>query len=136
MEKREIMFEHYENPKHKSNEVLSQSVEDGSITGCADTLVLSIEFENDKLTKIRWNGDGCSIFVSSVDILCEQLLNKTKIQIINIINEYEKMVKTSTLPNDIDLNKLTIFIDVKKHLNRLECALIGSRAFKRVLKIG
>jgi nitrogen fixation NifU-like protein len=90
-------------------------------------------FINDKLYSVVWNGEGCAIFKSSVDIFLEHILNKSKKQIIKIANEYEKFINQKPA-NEKILGKLIIYKNVKKQFNRLICANIISQSIIKNLK--
>ena len=78
---------------------------------------------------------GCSIFLSSVELMIQQILNKNKLEINEILNEYKTMIDTSTISQrggEI-LGKLVVYQNVRVHLNRLECASIIFRLIKKAV---
>ncbi|MBU4691322.1 Fe-S cluster assembly sulfur transfer protein SufU [Mycoplasma zalophi] len=135
LEKREIIYSHYEKPNNFSEYKDAKSILDHSNTGCADNLVLNVEVENNILKNATFNGIGCSIFMAASDIMIDILKNKTINEIKLIINEYENMIFNSKINNPDILGDLIIFENVRVHMNRVECATIISRSFKKALNI-
>ncbi|QJR43961.1 Fe-S cluster assembly sulfur transfer protein SufU [Mycoplasma miroungirhinis] len=135
LEKREIIYSHYEKPNNFLKYQDAKSILDHSNTGCADNLVLNVEIKNNILTNASFNGIGCSIFIAATDIMIDILKNKTIDEIKIIIQEYENMILNSKVNNMEILGDLVIFENVKIHLNRVECAIIISRSFKKALNI-
>ncbi|WP_261368983.1 iron-sulfur cluster assembly scaffold protein [Mycoplasma struthionis] len=136
-QKQKIIFEAYQNPQYKKDKIIetNKTIKEHSLV-CVDDIKINFEFENDYLKNVEYEATGCAIFLSSVEIMIKENINKTKKQIQNILETYFKMINSTELnENEADLlNKLTVFQNVKVHLNRLECASIIYRSFKKGLE--
>jgi nitrogen fixation NifU-like protein len=74
---KEIILDHYRNPRNKGN------INDAEISAqdynpvCGDKLTLDIKLENDVVSDIKFDGEGCAISQASASILTEMLMGKT-----------------------------------------------------------
>jgi aminotransferase protein U homolog (nitrogenfixation protein nifU) len=71
--------------------------------------------------------------LASVDLAIDLFINKQKEEIIELLDIYFKMINTSQIA-DKDYEKLgalAVFKNVKNNFNRLECASIIYRAFRK-----
>ncbi|MGX9339532.1 iron-sulfur cluster assembly scaffold protein [Mycoplasma sp. 1781] len=132
-EKQQIIFNSYSEPKHSLSIPRGNGIKEHSRV-CVDDIELNLLFENDKLIDAKYYATGCAIFISSVELMIDQVLNKDKSEILCILEEYFKLInREEQIDINIDLGKLLVFENVKVHLNRLECASIVYRAFKKGL---
>lgn len=133
-EKREIIMNYYLNPKFKIN---NPNVELQSFylhsSSCVDEITLFYDLNKNKYEYIA---QGCAVFLSSVDIFIEKIVSLNLKDKNRLIEAYYKLVNKNNISNDdyLFLDKLTVFENVKKHLNRLECALMIVELFKQILK--
>ena len=99
---------------------------------CVDEITL---YYDDDKKDLKFVAQGCAIFLSSSEIFIERIKeigfeNKNQ-----LIETYEKLINfPENITNDEKefLEKLIIFQNVNKHLNRKECALIISNIFKQI----
>ena len=108
------ILDHYKNPRNYG------SIKGASITSqennysCGDKINIDIKTRGDKLVDLKFNGSGCAISVAGISILSEQIIGKTKKQILKL--------------------KLA---DIKKYLgvpiseSRVKCAMIGLMAVQK-----
>ncbi|PYF43705.1 iron-sulfur cluster assembly scaffold protein [Metamycoplasma alkalescens] len=130
-EKQKIIFDCYSTPKYKLNTKKNQGISEHSSV-CVDEIELYLSFKNDLLVNAEYYAIGCAIFIASIELMIENLLNKTKKEINEILDQYFQMINEGNTQNkNFDLGKLSVFENVKIHLNRLECASIIYRAFKK-----
>ncbi|MBN4089408.1 iron-sulfur cluster assembly scaffold protein [Mycoplasma enhydrae] len=130
IEKQKIIFNAYSNPQYNlKNKKEGGIFEHSSI--CVDELTLYLTFQNNVLIKANYFAEGCAVFIASVELVIEQLLNKNKEDINKILDAYFEMINQKEYDSNVKLNKLIVFENVKAHLNRLECASIVYRAFKK-----
>lgn len=131
--KRELIMEYYLNPKFK---IITPNKNLESIylhsSSCVDEITLFYDLKNNKYEYIA---KGCAVFLSSVEIFIERIISLRLEEQQKIMNSYYKLLNKENISNEdyIFLDKLTIFENVKKHLNRLECALMIYYAFQKIL---
>ncbi|PWC08873.1 iron-sulfur cluster assembly scaffold protein [Mycoplasmopsis arginini] len=134
-EKQAIIFNAYSNPQYKLTNKTNKGICEHSSV-CVDDLELNLMFKKNILIEVNYFAEGCAIFISSIEIMIKELLNKDKKQINDILENYFKLInKEELIDNNVELGQLTVFENVKIHLNRLECASIIYRAFKKGLNV-
>ncbi|MEA4134386.1 SUF system NifU family Fe-S cluster assembly protein [Mycoplasma sp. 2704] len=129
-EAREMIMEHYKNPVNKKD--LDDKFQTHYSNTCSDKVQLDIQWENDKIKEANFNGIGCAIFVASTDMFLSLIKNKTKEEVSNLISLFEKFVNQEQLSHEqiTKLENLWVFYNVKSHLNRVNCALLITKAYQ------
>ncbi len=73
----EFLLDRYENPRYKRRlEDADVSMEGGN-PGCGDIVRLYLKFDGDRLAKISFEGQGCTISQASADVLAEMVEGQT-----------------------------------------------------------
>lgn len=133
MIKREIIMDHYENPRNKGlvddPRYLKINMNSES---CIDDIDIQILVENNIIKDFRFDGVGCTISTASTSILSELVINENVETAYKIIKEYDNMIKE--LPYDeMLLQEAVVFKDVSKQANRIKCAMIGFNGLLELL---
>ena len=123
---RATILAHYENPYHKetpqnAGEFMQMSL---NSTGCIDNFILYLQVENDKVVTGYFDGYGCTISIASTSILLEMIEGMEINQVLEIIAEYKKMLKSEPYDKDI-LNEAIVFANTVRQPSRIRCATIG-----------
>lgn len=108
-----MILEHYRNPVNfgtvENPDVISKEYN----PSCGDIVEIQIKFNDGKIGDIKFQGQGCAISQSSVDILIDILKNKT-------VDEVKSITAESFLKVlGIELSPL-----------RMKCALLGLKTLK------
>ena len=87
--KRQIIMDHYENPRNKSlvNDPRYLKVNMNS-ESCIDDIDIQILVEDNIIKDFRFDGVGCTISTASTSILSELVINKTIDEALTIIQNY------------------------------------------------
>lgn len=133
MIKREIIMDHYENPRNKGlvddPRYLKINMNSES---CIDDIDIQILVEDNIIKDFRFDGVGCTISTASTSILSELVINESVEKAYEIIKEYDNMIKE--LPYDeMLLQEAVVFKDVSKQANRIKCAMIGFNGLLELL---
>ncbi len=109
----EMILEHYRNPVNfgtvENPDVISKEYN----PSCGDIVEIQIKFNDGKIGDIKFQGQGCAISQSSVDILIDLLKNKP-------LDEVKSITAESFLKVlGIELSPL-----------RMKCALLGLKTLK------
>lgn len=134
---REIIMEHYKNPRNKG------LVDDPSyITvhiknpSCGDDITVQSKFENGIVKDCRHDGHGCSICCSSASVMTETVIDKTTEEAKKIADNYLLMVTNKSFDETIDLEEAAVYSGVRQFPARVKCASIAWQAFVETLKKG
>ena len=128
----EVILDHYKHPQHKGlNPVFTAQVSHVN-TSCGDEITLNLKVENNIITSITWDGQGCSISQASVSMLSDLVANKSLEEADAIVKSFsELMASKGTSSGDSEiLEDAVVFAGVSKFPGRVKCALLGWMAFK------
>ena len=110
----EVILDHYQNP-HNYGEMPDADVElQGGNPGCGDIVKLFLKFNGDKLDKISYTGEGCTISQAATSMLTDSVQGLTVDQIENLdyrmIEDLlsEELVKTRPKCSTLALDTLKI----------------------------
>ncbi len=86
---REVILDHYRNPRNKKLVAPAdiEYEEDNPICGDHIHLTLKVD-ENQVVTEVGWDGDGCAISQASASMLYEELVGKSLEDIRKIDKDY------------------------------------------------
>ena len=131
--KRTIILENYQNPTNKG------LIEDQSYLkvnmnneSCIDEINLMVKTENNVIKDIRFDGEACAICTSATSIMINTLINKDIDSVLNIYNNYEKMINEEDYDGEV-LEDAIVYSDIAKQPNRKKCALLPWWGIKRII---
>ena len=133
MIKREIIMDHYENPRNKGLVDDPRYIKvNMNSESCIDDIDIQILVEGNIIKDFRFDGVGCTISTASTSILSELVIDNTIENAYEIIKQYDNMIKE--LPYDEQLLlEAVVFKDVSKQANRIKCAMIGFNGLLELL---
>ena len=131
---REIIMDHYQNPRNKreENDPSYVSVYMDSVS-CIDKIYIQMKVENDVLVDVCWHGVGCAIAKSSTSIMSELLNGKTVAEAKNIIDNYLAMINEQEYDESL-LDEAIVFMNTSKQAARIKCATIGWNGMNQILE--
>ncbi|MGL6124921.1 MAG: iron-sulfur cluster assembly scaffold protein [Metamycoplasmataceae bacterium] len=133
-QKREIIMDYYLHPKRKkSPDFITDNLQTyyHHSNNCVDEITLiKLDKENDYCYKAV----GCAVFLASTDIFLEEAAKNNFSNISQLSSAFEKLVNQNDMTEkELEIiGKLSVFSNVKKHLNRVECSLMITEVFKKI----
>jgi nitrogen fixation NifU-like protein len=131
--KREIILEHYQNPKNKG------LIEDDSYIrvntnneSCIDEIDLMVKLEDNKIIDARFDGEACAICTSSTSIMINTILGKTLDEASQILTNFSNMIDEKEYDESI-LEEAVVYDDVCKQPSRKKCALLPWWGLEKVV---
>lgn len=132
--KRTIILEHYQHPKNKGlvddDTYMKVNMNNES---CIDEVDLMVKIENDKIVDAKFDGEACAICTSASSIMVDTLIGKTIEEVIEIYDNYEKMIDEKEYNEDI-LEQAVVYHDIAKQPNRKKCALLPWWGIKKIIE--
>ena len=120
---RQIIMDHYDYPRNKEltkdNGYMSRHMASDS---CIDDITVQTKISDGKIDDIRFDGVACTISTASTSIMSELLKGKT--------TEEAKEI----MDNEDVLDEAIAFQNVGKQANRINCATIGWKAMREMIK--
>ncbi|MBQ6687558.1 MAG: SUF system NifU family Fe-S cluster assembly protein [Bacilli bacterium] len=131
--KKEIIMDHYLNPKNKITTDDSRYVKvNTNNESCIDNLNFYVLFNGDLIEDIKFDGEACAISTSSSSIMITNMIGKTIAEAEEYINNFEAMINEEKYNSDI-LNEANAYDDIYKQNNRKNCALLPYKGIKKAI---
>ena len=131
---REIIMDHYSNPRHKSNPDGEGFISiHSSSVNCIDDIDVFLKEKNGVVVDAVWNGVACAISTASTDILCDLVLGKSVREALYLIEQYHHMISEEPYDAAV-LDEALAFMNTSKQAARIHCATIGWDAMEKLLK--
>jgi nitrogen fixation protein NifU and related proteins len=111
---REIILDHYRNPRNKGKLPDADISTHDSNPLCGDEIDIHMKIFGDKITDVKFEGRGCAISQASASMLTEMVINKP-------LTNVKDIAKTDVLEN-IGLTNLGPA--------RIKCALLALKVMK------
>jgi nitrogen fixation protein NifU and related proteins len=111
---KEIILDYYRNPRNKGRIETPDAKAKDSNPLCGDVVEMQLKFSDNKVSDIKFNGDGCAISQASASMLTELVMGKT-------IEDVRKIDKSVLLDNLGSPNLGAV---------RIKCALLPLKVMK------
>ncbi|MBB6445029.1 Fe-S cluster assembly sulfur transfer protein SufU [Bacillus benzoevorans] len=132
---RQVIMDHYKNPRNRG------VIEDDSLTinmnnpTCGDRIQLTLKVENDIVVDAKFEGEGCSISMSSASMMTQAIKGKPIEEALVLANTFSDMVqgKDVEVDEDLDLGDIEALSGVCKFPARIKCATLAWKAMEKAL---
>jgi len=132
---RQVIMDHYKNPRNKG------VLEDGSLTvnmnnpTCGDRIQLTMNVENGIVTESRFDGEGCSISMSSASMMTQAIKGIKIEEALKLSKIFSDMMQGKEYDEDdsIDLGDIEALQGVAKFPARIKCATLAWKAMEKGL---
>jgi nitrogen fixation NifU-like protein len=128
---RTVIMDHYKNPRNKG------SLEDGSVTidmnnpTCGDRIHLTMHVSNGVVENAKFDGDGCSISMSSASMMTQAVKGKTVEEALKLSTIFSDMMLGQKYDDTIDLGDIEALSGVTKFPARIKCATLAWKAMEK-----
>ena len=132
---RQVIMDHYKHPRNRG------VIEDDSLTinmnnpTCGDRIQLTLKVENDMVVDAKFEGEGCSISMSSASMMTQAIKGKPIDEALKLANNFSDMVqgKELEIDEDLDLGDIEALQGVCKFPARIKCATLAWKAMEKAL---
>ncbi|NSL52960.1 Fe-S cluster assembly sulfur transfer protein SufU [Calidifontibacillus erzurumensis] len=132
---RQVIMDHYKNPRHRGH-----MDEDSDITvnmnnpTCGDRIQLQLKVKDGIVTDVMFDGDGCSISMSSASMMCQAIKGLEVEKALKLAEIFSKMMQGEEYDDsDIDLGDIEALAGVAKFPARIKCATLCWKAMEKGL---
>lgn len=131
--RREIILDNYKDPYNRGLVNDDSYIKTNSRSeSCIDNLDFMLKINNGTIEDIRFDGEACAISTSAASIMLRKLVGKSVDEAKEILTNYINMIEEKDYNEDL-LGELNVFDNISKQPNRINCALLPSRAIKKLL---
>ena len=132
--KRELILDNFNYPNNKglTNDP-SYIKKSNKNPSCIDHFDIELKLEDGIVRDIRFDGEACAIATSSLSIAIHRFIGKSKEEVLNIIDNYKKMVNEEEYDKTI-LEDLLAFDEIWMQESRKTCATLGVNIIEDIIK--
>jgi nitrogen fixation NifU-like protein len=151
---REIILDHYKSPRNQGRlESPPATLEEGFNPLCGDEITVSVLLEDEIVTDVKIDGQGCSISKSSASLMSAAVKGKSLRQIATIVRTFKSMMsipEDEAIPfvgpddpsnasdppilSEAEMGELIALQGVVKFPVRIKCATLAWNTFSLALK--
>lgn len=114
-EYREIIIDHYKNPRNQGEITDADKIVDEANSSCGDMIRIFVKIDESKIVEMKWQGIGCAISTAGASMLSEKVVGMTKAD----LESFGEKGVVELLGGDINVG-------------RMKCATL---AFRGLLKV-
>ncbi len=130
---REVILDHYRNPRNKGHLEHPQASAQGVNPLCGDEITIEVSFDGDKVSEVAVDGQGCSISQSSASMMTEAIKGKSRKEINQLVGRFRQMMSLDEgddpgldpeRPGAV-LGDIEALQGVRQYPVRIKCASLG-----------
>lgn len=127
---REVILDHYRNPRNRAAIDSPDATADGVNPLCGDEVHVELSFDGDQVMAVSVTGQGCSISQSSASMMSEAIKGKSREEIRQLTERFKAMMDIESgggdqfdpdRPGSV-LGDLEALQGVRKYPVRIKCA--------------
>lgn len=127
---RRVIMDHYKNPRNRGSfEDDALKIELNNPT-CGDRITLQLKVEEGIVKDARYNGEGCSISMSSASMMSEAVKGQTVAEALELASRFSSMMKGETVDFG-DYEDIEALSGVSKFPARIKCATLAWNALRK-----
>ncbi len=131
----ELIVDHSKNPRCFGTLISPDATKNLLNPLCGDNVNLEIKVRDGKVTKIAFEGHGCSISQASTSMMSELCLGKPIEEVKELIEIFHRMMKGEVSEEELDkLGDASALQGVQRFAARIKCAMLGWEAMSQCLE--
>ena len=130
---REVILDHYRNPRNKGHLEHPQASAQGVNPLCGDEITIEVSFDGDRVSEVAVDSQGCSISQSSASMMTEAIKGKSRKEINQLVGRFRQMMSLDEgddpgldpeRPGAV-LGDIEALQGVRQYPVRIKCASLG-----------
>jgi nitrogen fixation NifU-like protein len=123
---RDIIIDHNRQPRNFGKIENADAHADGHNPLCGDRLTVYLKMDGNRISDVKFDGNGCAISVASASLLTEAVRGKTVPEVEHLFNEVHNVLTHHDAPVDVEkLGKLAALTGVREFPARVKCASLS-----------
>ena len=132
---RQVIMDHYKNPRNKGSLEGDSLVIDMNNPTCGDRIHLTLQVEDGIVKDAKFDGEGCSISMSSASMMTQTIKGKSVQEAMKLASIFSDMMQGKDYDeDDLDLGDIEALQGVNKFPARIKCATLAWKAMEKGLK--
>jgi len=131
---RQVIMDHYKNPRNKGEidgDVLTVDMNNPT---CGDRIKLQMQVEDDTVQDAKFEGEGCSISMSSASMMTQAIKGKNVDDALQMSNAFSRMMMGEEIDTDLEFGDIEALQGVSKFPARIKCATLAWKAMEKGVK--
>jgi len=130
---RRVIMDHYQSPRNRGK------MEDPDVSvqlknpSCGDRITLQMKVENGKIQDAKFEGEGCSISMSSASMMTQAVKGLELDQALDLADRFSKMLLGEEVDKE-DFEDIEALQGVSKFPARIKCATLAWKAMEQGIK--
>ena len=131
---RETILDHNQMPRNKGT--LSRPTHTVGMLNptCGDRIRIDVLIEDEKITDIRFDGQGCAISMASASMLTQAVKGRPVMEALNLARDFKQFLLGQDPSRD--LGELAALEGVAQFPSRVKCATLAHNALQQALSEG
>jgi nitrogen fixation NifU-like protein len=138
----EVILDHNRSPRNWGELEGAARRVNGHNPLCGDQLTLSIRFDGDVISEVKFTGEGCAISKASASMMTQAIKGKTRAEAEELFERFHALVTgqgagPAARPSagaDPALGRLKVFEGVARFPTRVKCASLAWHALRAAIE--
>lgn len=131
---RQVIMDHYKNPRNRGVLEGDALTVDMNNPTCGDRIQLQLQVEDGIVKDAKFQGEGCSISMSSASMMTQAIKGKTVEDALQMSKQFSEMMLGEEHDDDIDLGDAESLSGVSQFPARIKCATLAWKAMEKGVK--
>ncbi len=119
---RDVILDHNRRPRNFGGLEAADASVEGFNPMCGDRLTVRLRLEEDKISDIRFEGEGCAISTASASMMTEAVKGRTRAEALRLFDRVHELLTDDAAPPAEELGKLAALSGVRAYPARVKCA--------------
>jgi len=131
---RDIILDHNRRPRNFGGLDAADASVEGFNPMCGDRLTVRLKLDDDKISDIRFEGQGCAISTASASLMTEAVKGSTREEALRLFERVHQLLTDDAAPPADELGKLAALSGVRAYPARVKCASLCWHTLATALK--
>jgi nitrogen fixation NifU-like protein len=128
----QVILDHNKNPRNFRKPEKANRTAEGYNPVCGDQLIIYVEYENEFIRDIGFEGSGCAISKASASLMTENVKGKSKNEVKSLYQKIKNILAEGR-PSE-ELGDLAALSGVREFPVRIKCATLAWETLKNALE--
>jgi nitrogen fixation NifU-like protein len=130
---RDVILDHNRRPRNFGGLDPADASAEGFNPMCGDHLTLRLKLNDDTISDIRFEGEGCAISTASASLMTEAVKGKSRGEALQLFERVHQLL-TDDAASPAELGKLAALSGVREYPARVKCASLCWHTLASALK--
>jgi nitrogen fixation protein NifU and related proteins len=121
---RDVILDHNRRPRNFGGLEAADASIEGFNPICGDRLTLRLKLDDDTISDIRFEGQGCAISTASASMMTEAVKGKSRAEALKLFERIHQLLTDEAAPPADELGKLAALSGVRQYPARVKCATL------------